>query len=60
MLWRAFDKATWREPRGFAADADPMQIELRGELASECAGTVWRSTADDTVRLEGDYCEKML
>lgn len=27
VLWRAFGKATWREPRGFAADADPMQIE---------------------------------
>ncbi|PYU81826.1 MAG: hypothetical protein DMG50_14520 [Acidobacteria bacterium] len=27
MLWRALGKATWREPRGFAADAEPMQVE---------------------------------
>ena len=32
VLWRAFGKATWREPGEFAADAGLMQIELREEL----------------------------
>jgi hypothetical protein len=27
VVWRAFGKATWRKPRGVAADADLMQIE---------------------------------
>jgi|SRR5580700_4532033 hypothetical protein len=37
-----------------------MQIEWSGGPASRCVGTVWRSTADDTVRSEAGYCEKML
>ena len=29
VLWRAFDKAVRRKPPVFAADAGPMQIQLR-------------------------------
>jgi hypothetical protein len=43
-----------------AADAGPMEIECRKGLASGCAETVRRSTADDTARPESAFLEKIL
>jgi hypothetical protein len=37
-----------------------MQIEWSEGPASQCVGTVRRSTVDDTTRSEADYCGEML
>ena len=47
-LWRAFDTAVRRKPPVVAADAGPMQIQLREGAVSRCAETVQQSTTDDT------------
>ena len=49
-LWRAFDKAVRRKPPVVAADAGPMQIQLREGEVSRCAEAVRQSTTDDTGR----------
>ena len=46
-LWRAFDKAVRRKPPVVAADAGPMQIQLREGAVSRRAGVVRQSTAKD-------------
>jgi hypothetical protein len=38
-----------KEAAVIAADAGPMQIEWRGEVACRCGGVVWRSITADTV-----------
>ena len=43
-----------------AADACSMQIEWREGAAWRCAETARQSKANDTVRTEACYCEKML
>jgi hypothetical protein len=46
-LWRAFDKAVRRKPPVVAADAGPMQIQLREGAVSRRAEVVRQSTAED-------------
>ena len=46
VLRRAFDKAVRRKPPAVAADAGPMQIQLREGSVPRFAGTVQESTAD--------------
>ena len=50
VLGRAFDKAVRRKPPVVAADAVPMQIQLREGAVSRCTGAVRQSTTDDTGR----------
>jgi hypothetical protein len=50
VLRRAFDKAVRRKPPVVAADAGPMQIQLREGEVSRCAEAVQQSTTDDTGR----------
>jgi hypothetical protein len=40
VLWRAFDKAVRTKPPVVAADAGPMQIQLREGEVSSCARAV--------------------
>ena len=40
MVWRAFDKAVRRKPPVVAADAGPMEIQLREGAVSRCAEAV--------------------
>ncbi len=49
---RAFDKAVRRKPPAVAADAGPMQIQLREGSVPSCAGTVHGSTAAGSEREE--------
>ena len=46
-LGRAFDKAVRRKPPVVAADAGPMQIQLREGAVSRRAEVVRQSTAED-------------
>jgi hypothetical protein len=50
MVWRAFDKAVRRKPPVVAADAGPMEIQLREGAVWRCAEVVRQSTTDDTGR----------
>ncbi len=50
VFWRAFDKAVRRKPPVVAADAGPMQIQLREGTVSRCTGALRQSTTDDTGR----------
>jgi hypothetical protein len=50
MVRRAFDKAVRRKPPVVAADAGPMQIQLREGAVSRCAEAVRQSTTDDSGR----------
>ena len=50
MVWRAFDKAVRRKPPVVAADAGPMEIQLREGAVWRCAETVRQSTTDDSGR----------
>jgi hypothetical protein len=50
VLRRAFDKAVRRKPPVVAADAGPMQIQLREGAVSRCAEAVRQSTPDDSER----------
>jgi hypothetical protein len=48
MVQRAFDKAVRRKPPVVAADAGPMQIQLKEGEVSRCAVAVRQSTRDDS------------
>ena len=50
VLRRAFDKAVRRKPPVVAADAGPMQIQLREGAGSRCGEAVRQSTTDDSGR----------
>src|SRR5437879_1350268 len=50
VLRRAFDKAVRRKPPVVAADAGPMEIELRKVAVSRSAEAVRQSTTDDSGR----------
>ena len=50
MFWRAFDKAVRTKPPVVAADAGPIQIQLREGEVSRCAEAVRLGTTDDTGR----------
>jgi hypothetical protein len=50
VLRRAFDKAVRRKPPAVAADAGPMQIQLREGAVTRCAEAVRQSTTDDRGR----------
>jgi hypothetical protein len=50
MVRRAFDKAVRRKPPVVAADAGPMEIQLREGAVSRCAEAVRQSRTDDSGR----------
>jgi hypothetical protein len=58
MFGRAFDKAVRRKPPAVAADAVPMQIQLREGAVPSCAGAVHGSTAAGSGREESDIGAK--
>ena len=49
---RAFGKAVWTWPSVIAADAGPMQIQLRKGVRLRCAEAVLQGATHDTARPE--------
>jgi len=59
MVWRAFDKAVRRKPPVVAADAGPMEIQLREGAVSRCAEAVRQSTTDNSGRWKGEESARL-
>ena len=59
VLRRAFDKAVRRKPPVVAADAGPMQIQMREGVVWRCAGAERKSTAVGAEREKSDVGVKL-